>query len=346
MAMTFGSLRSSSTSRATRIFGSETFERKAENAFSVQDQIARAIANALDVEISASASSRGAPTANMEAYRLFLEGRELFRLRRRLEDLMGSVALYKRAIKLDPKFAEAHAALALSYSAAMVTDFSAYKHFRELSRTEAETAIKLNPSLAQPHALLAGFARSEFDWEAALAHTAKALSLDPADSISLYSNGMQHLMTGYITEAARILGDAQRVDPLYAFLQTGTFQAAFAQGDDAACFDLAIKLTRSGAVYGRAGHFYLADRARRQGDHTAAEKHYRAWAKFIGNGILEPVVVALKSPAAVPAAIKAINEAREKNPALSPVTLLIVGAQLEYLEALELRKFCETIGPE
>ena len=144
---------------------SKTFERKVENVFAVQGQIARAIANALDVELAASASSSGAPTTNMDAYRLYLEARELFRLRRKLEDLTNSVALYKRAIKLDPEFAEAYTGLALSYSAIVVTNPAEIERLAPLSRAAAETAIKIKPSLAQPHAILGTLARIQFDWE-------------------------------------------------------------------------------------------------------------------------------------------------------------------------------------
>ena len=56
---------------------SKVFERKLADVFAVQDDIARAIARALNTEISVSAGLSGAPTKNMEAYRLYLKAQEL-----------------------------------------------------------------------------------------------------------------------------------------------------------------------------------------------------------------------------------------------------------------------------
>ena len=162
----------------------------------------------------------------------------------------------------------------------------------------------------------------------------KALSLDPLDLLAIYSQGSLQINTGHLEEASRTIDQALRLDPLYAFIQSAAAQVAFVRGDDSACLDIANKLARSEALYGRNGHFYLAYYARLRGNPKEAEKHYRAWEDLRGGKPLERVVAALYSRSALPAAVREITEASEKQPSSSLLPLLMIGAQDEFLDAL------------
>jgi len=316
---------------------SQTFERKTEDVFVVQDEITRAIANALDVELEFSSDPGGAPTESIEAYRSFLEGRELFRLRRGRQDIVNSIALYKRAIALDAKFAEAYSALAQSYNALITRGTLELKTLGPLVEEAAATAIKLKPTLAQPYAALSTLKRFQLDWEGALTTASKASTLDHSDSLTLLNLGFLQLTAGYVEQSSHTLDEALRSDPLYAYIQVGVMVAAFARADDSTCVRVATRVVQSGADFAVSGEGFLAYYARSEGNSANAEKHFRGWvdkSPAWPSSIVEPVIAALKSSTAVQSAVKAINKERARDPSLAPIPLLIVGAQDDLVDAV------------
>ena len=97
---------------------SETYDRKLADVFQVQDEIAKAIVDKLRIELAPAdqqlAQRQKAPTQNVEAYELYLQGRAIWK-RRGAENLKRAIELYQAAIGKDPAFARAHAALASAY---------------------------------------------------------------------------------------------------------------------------------------------------------------------------------------------------------------------------------------
>ena len=97
---------------------SETYDRKLADVFQVQDEIAKAIVDKLKIELAPAdqqlAQRQKAPTQNVEAYELYLQGRAIWK-RRGAENLKRAIELYQAAIGKDPAFARAHAALASAY---------------------------------------------------------------------------------------------------------------------------------------------------------------------------------------------------------------------------------------
>ena len=92
---------------------SQTFERKVEDIFTIQEEIARHIVDALRVKLLPSDASRikRHGTGDPAAYDLYLRGRQLLHKEKEAEQ-RAAVELFRRAIALDPKFAHAHAGLA------------------------------------------------------------------------------------------------------------------------------------------------------------------------------------------------------------------------------------------
>jgi len=91
---------------------SETYERRLEDIFQVQDEIAAAIVDKLRIQLAPQeqrlAVRDKAPTQNVQAYEFYLQGRDVWK-RRGEENLRRAIDLYQRAIGLDPAFARAHA---------------------------------------------------------------------------------------------------------------------------------------------------------------------------------------------------------------------------------------------
>ena len=96
---------------------SQTYDRKLEDIFAIQDEIAKAIGDELKVKIGAvdKQGDRGRGTRNLKAYDLYLRGMALWHMRREKE-LWEAVALFEKAAAMDPEFAQAYSGLALAYT--------------------------------------------------------------------------------------------------------------------------------------------------------------------------------------------------------------------------------------
>ena len=97
----------------------ERYDRILDDIFAIQDEITRAIVDALKVELDLDEKDRmgGTPTASIEAYDLALRARDLL-YRGARENIVEATKLYAKSIELDPDFITAHAELAIaSYNA-------------------------------------------------------------------------------------------------------------------------------------------------------------------------------------------------------------------------------------
>ena len=92
---------------------SQTFDRKLDDVFAIQDEIARAIADALSTPLGldASRSARSGKPKDMEVYDRFLQARALL-AQRSPENLRRAIELLTAAVDRDPGFASGWAALA------------------------------------------------------------------------------------------------------------------------------------------------------------------------------------------------------------------------------------------
>ncbi len=95
---------------------SETYDRKLENIFAIQDDIASQIATALEISLGINESEKDGSTklVNPQVYDLYLRARALHR--NRGEGLLEAVKLFRQALDIDPDYAPAWAGLAHSYN--------------------------------------------------------------------------------------------------------------------------------------------------------------------------------------------------------------------------------------
>jgi TolB-like protein/Tfp pilus assembly protein PilF len=158
---------------------SETFDRRLEDIFAIQEEIARATVRALRVTLLASDAARleRRGTANLAAHEFFLRGRDLMR-RERTAAQRSAAELFRESLRLDPQFAEAHAALA-SVIAHWRSQHSEESGLEEEARRASLRALELAPDLAAAHAARAQVL--QFDGRAREAAQAfeRAIALDP-----------------------------------------------------------------------------------------------------------------------------------------------------------------------
>lgn len=159
---------------------SDTFNRQLEDVFLLQEEIARAVAAALQVTLAGEAQAPlvKASTGDIEAYTLYLKGRHFWN-RRTGESLRTAVEYFTRAIEVDPGYALAHAGLADAY--AILLDYGILPPEQALPalKAAARRALDLDATLAEAHTSLALAHQFEWQWAAAEREFRRALALNP-----------------------------------------------------------------------------------------------------------------------------------------------------------------------
>ena len=125
----------------------ESYDRTLIDIFEIQDDVASAIIDAMQLHVSA-APTRGRPTVSAEAYTLFLKAK----LRLNVHDGTAASSLLEQATAIDPNFAEAHELLAFSYWSRGDGDL-AHAEAVVLSRQAAAAALAIDPDLPFAQAL-------------------------------------------------------------------------------------------------------------------------------------------------------------------------------------------------
>jgi serine/threonine-protein kinase len=191
----------------------KTYDRELEDIFGVQEAVAREIAGALRLTLSQHASARleRRPTDNLDAYDAFLRARTIDGATRAGFD--AKLALYERAIELDPAFALAHTWLAIAH----VTE-GAWIHALGDAATAAadravERALSIDPGLAIAH-----YARAASRWtqgylRESRAAARRAVELDPNLSEAMIANVWADWSLGNYDEMLPWCERAIRLDP-------------------------------------------------------------------------------------------------------------------------------------
>jgi len=194
----------------------ERYEREFTDIFAVQDDIARAIVGALQVElVQRDAPIVPASTANPAAYEHYLEGR--FHWNRRTEDsLRRAVELLRRALALDPSFAQARAALAEVLVTLAIYGAAAPSELMPEARELADRALRAQPESSDALGARACIrAVYDWDWAAAERDFLAAIALPQATPAPFRWYATSVLVpNGRFAEARAQLARALELDPL------------------------------------------------------------------------------------------------------------------------------------
>jgi TolB-like protein/Flp pilus assembly protein TadD len=159
----------------------EIYDRNLTDIFAVESEIAKTIADTLQARLTGSEKDAISkkPTANPEAYDLYLRGRFFWNKRTSL-DLPKSVEYYNQAIAKDPNYALAYSGLADAYVLYPDYGVGAPDQFYPKAKEMALKALTLEPSLGAPHATLgAVYTNFDHDFARAIAEFDRAIELDP-----------------------------------------------------------------------------------------------------------------------------------------------------------------------
>jgi serine/threonine-protein kinase len=159
---------------------SERYDREVTDLFAIQDEIAKAIADRLQVTFGGGEGVRlvAPSTRSLDAYHLYLKGR--FYLEQRGLGLKKAPACFEQALALDPNFALAHAGLADACTTAAQFGLVPPNAIREKAKQAVRRALELAPALAEAHCA-AGMLNLvlEWDWPGAAASLRRAIDLNP-----------------------------------------------------------------------------------------------------------------------------------------------------------------------
>ena len=244
------------------VLWSDGFEREVKDAFTVQTEVATAIAGALRITIGIQDSSRvfAISTTSPEVYDRYLLGK-YFANQGTREGLERGLGLFQEVRSRDSLYARAYTGIALTYfwlADAYLPPKEAYPQMIEA----ATHAIRLDPNLAEAHAMLAGSKLLyEWDWEAARQETDRALALNPNESVARQTLMMYRLIHGDSTGALAAASEWVRSDPLSPITNhlAAWFMTLASAGDSAVAQARRAEAIAPGWVYddSYSGYAYL-----------------------------------------------------------------------------------------
>lgn len=189
---------------------SESYDRRTDDVFAVQDDITRGVASALEL------SGRGAGsvvhgTKDPEAYDLYL--RAQFLLRRRGPGVRQAAELFERAIARDDSFARAHAGLAAALELFPYFAGTPATEVQERATMAARRALQLDSTLAEAHTALGLAYMHSYDWTRAYESMKRAVELDPTDASAHHQFGRLLLYTAQTDSGLAEFRRAKAIDP-------------------------------------------------------------------------------------------------------------------------------------
>lgn len=162
------------------------YDRELRDVLVVQDEIARAIVEALRTRGSLPVGPLGARArVDPETFDLYLRGR-YFENRSGEASLRTAIDYYGRAIARDSTFAPAHAGLAGAWLTLLEWDY-AYGEAMPVARASAERAVRIDPASAEGHTALGRALRYDWRWAEAEREFRLALAANPSDAATYHA---------------------------------------------------------------------------------------------------------------------------------------------------------------
>jgi TolB-like protein/tetratricopeptide (TPR) repeat protein len=211
---------------------SGSYDRDLRDVLSLQSQVVAAIAGEIHLAFPSGTKKTRTPSVDPIAYEDYLKGRALLNALTPVS-VQESIEFFQRAIRRQPKYALAFAAMADAYGLLSTVPFDAIAPRKSMPRAEAAArkALLLDDSLAEAHSAI-GLVRHHYHWDWRGAETAyrKALALNPHYSPARLRYVWLLLALGRIEEAMLELKKAQTValefDPHFLAMVQATLAVA------------------------------------------------------------------------------------------------------------------------
>jgi serine/threonine protein kinase/tetratricopeptide (TPR) repeat protein len=209
------------TADGAELWGSH-YVRKLADVTEVQGEITRDISNSLRIHLTGNEQQRlgRAGTTNPEAYRLYLEGRQLW-YGRTPEGIQKSIELFQQAIAADPNYALAYSGLADTYNIAPSYISLPTKQAELLADEASRKAVELDDTLPEAHTARAIALANEWKWKEAESEFRRAIELNPNSATAHYFYAITYLAPmSRNDEALEQYRLALSLDPLSSIVNT------------------------------------------------------------------------------------------------------------------------------
>jgi len=200
---------------------SGSIDRKMENIFAIQEEVARAVADQLAAQPEGVRPSRGSghPAGNLAAYNLYVQGR--YHLNQRSEEgLRRAAEFFDKAIVEDAQYAQAYSGLADAYSLLGHYGVLAPAEVWTKTASNAAWAVLLDDHSPEAHASLAHVkATQDWDWLGAEREFERAIGLDPRYPTAHHWYAVSCLAPlGRMDQALEEMQLAQALDPISSII--------------------------------------------------------------------------------------------------------------------------------
>ncbi len=227
---------------------SQALDASSSDAFSLQSDIARKVASALDVKLlQPEVASLGQNlTTNPQAYDLYLKGIEYSLRSIAQSDNEIAQDLFQKAIAADPSFSAAYAQLSVVHSNFYWFFYDRSQERLHKARSAAEKALSLNPSLSTAHEAMGWFYyHGLLDYDNSLKEFRIALDLQPGNSNVYYGMGSVYRRQGRMTESIEafrkaVEGNPRAADIVRQLGETMTIARQYQEADEV--YDRAMNL--------------------------------------------------------------------------------------------------------
>ncbi len=193
----------------------ERYDRKLEDIFAIQDEISQAIAATLlgCVEAARRERAERKPTENMAAYELVLGGK-LLHHRSNRQSNEEALSMIERAIATDPNYAHAWKACisAQAWGYGWVEDMEAKWN---VVVSELQIALALDDNDSDVHRILAAVSITRREFDKAVFHQDRALSLNPNDDLIVVQKGELLAWLGRPEDGIEWIEKAMRLNPYH-----------------------------------------------------------------------------------------------------------------------------------
>jgi TolB-like protein len=217
---------------------SEKYDRKLTSIFAVEDEISKAIASKLQVQLADSGNQSLVPQQAIDprAHDFYLRGLAL--LAARGPALRDAVAAFQNAVKIAPGYAPAWGAMAEAEALYPAYQLDSMRAASTRALASAKQALALDPGLASAYVAQGMIFANRWQWSQADPAFQRALVLAPSDAFVLNQYAQFLLTTGQLESALTASDRAQAVDPLnkvngvtraYALYALHRYQEAWAQ---------------------------------------------------------------------------------------------------------------------
>jgi tetratricopeptide (TPR) repeat protein len=255
----------------------DIYDRKVTDIFAAESEIAKTIADTLQAKLTGSemAAMAKAPTANSEAYEVYMKGRYFWN-KRTGADLHKAIDYFNQAISKDPHYALAYVGLADAYVLLSIYGAAAPKDSVPQAKAAVKRALELDGNLAEVHASAGILSDNDFQFEHAITEFERAIQLSPNYATAHHWFGDGPLMALGRFDRALVEGKrAVELDPLslinnadlgWVFINARRYDDAIAQLRKTIEIDPRFYLAR----------YYLAEALQLKGQLPEAIAEYRA----------------------------------------------------------------------